>query len=119
MAEEALFYADYPLWTLYDEALAQRLGMPDGIPILNPPGVGTMLPLFTDVDLAQRFIEDARRPDVTPLAIREPLGLLAIVEHFQRKGIQHVGIDLSLHPGGVQLHPIGDFIAEQRRRGQA
>jgi hypothetical protein len=111
------FEADYPLWTLYDSALDKRLGMPGGVPLINPPGMGTLLAVFTDADLAKRFIEDLRRPDVIPLALREPKALLKIVEYFQQRGVANVGIDISFHPPGMQLHPIGEFIDDIRRGG--
>ena len=66
--EPGKFYADYPLWTLYDEALATKFGMPGGVPRINPPGMEPMLVVFTDQDLARRFVEALRRPDVRPLA---------------------------------------------------
>jgi hypothetical protein len=107
-----MFYADYPLWTLYDAALGQGKA---GIPQINGPNMEPFLAIFTDVDLAKRFIEDLRRPDVEPVALREPKAVLAILEHFQQKGIKHVGLDFSFHPGGVHLHPIGEFIEDVRR----
>jgi hypothetical protein len=113
--EPGKFYADYPLWTLYDEALDKKLGMPGGVPRINPPGKPPLLAIFTDADLARRFIEDLRRPDVQPLALPNPKAVLVIAEHFQKEGVQYVGIDISFHPPGMQIHPIGEFIEDVRR----
>jgi hypothetical protein len=115
LLEAGKFYADYPLWTLYDEALAKKLGMPGGVPRINPPGMGPLVAIFTDVDLAKRFIEDLRRPDVTPLALPNPKAVLAVAEHFQKAGVEHVGLDISFHPPSMQIHPIGEFIDDVRR----
>lgn len=109
------FYADYPLWTLYDEALDKRLGMPGGVPKINPPGMKPMLAIFTDPDLAQRFIDDLQRPDTKPLALPTPKAVLMIAEYFQKSGVENVGIDISFHPPGMQLHPIEEFIDDVRR----
>jgi hypothetical protein len=109
------FYADYPVWTLYDEALAKKHGMPGGVPRINPPGMKPVLAIFTDEDLAKRFIEDLRRPDVKPLALQHPRDLLAVAEHFEKAGVEHVAIDISFHPPGMQLHPIREFISDARQ----
>src|SRR5690349_12077699 len=95
--EPGKFYADYPLWTLYDAALA-KLGMPSGVPQINPRGMPPLLAVFTDADLAERFITALGRPDVKPLALRNPKAVLDVAEHFQKAGVQHVAIDISAHP---------------------
>jgi hypothetical protein len=115
--EPGKFYADYPLWTLHDEALEKKRGIggKGGIPQINFPKIGAVLAIFTDVDLANRFLEEAGGPVMSPVALRKPEDLLSIAEHFQREGVEYVAIDISVKPPGAVLHPIGEFIDDARR----
>jgi hypothetical protein len=111
------FYADYPLWTLHDKALEKKLGMPGGVPRIDPPGMEPMLAVFTDADLAERFARALGRPDVVPMALRNPQAALAVAEFFQKEGVKYVGIDISFQPNSasLQLRSIGEFIDDVRR----
>jgi hypothetical protein len=62
--------------------------MPRGVPKITFPDIGPFLPIFSDVDLAVQFIEDSRRPNLRPLALREPKDLIAIAEFFQNQESQ-------------------------------
>ena len=106
------FHADYPMWAVHSEALGKGK---TGFVRLNVPG-GEFLPLFTDVDLANRIIKQARQRtpnDFKPVALLSPTDLLAVVEHFKQNGIAHVGIDFS--PPTVVLVPIDEYMDDVRR----
>ena len=110
------FYADYPLWTLYSEELDKKFGMPGGVPQVNPPEMKPLLAVFTDQELAQRFIDKVGWPGVVPLALPNPEAVLKVAEHFLGKGVEDVGIDISFHAVlTFQLHPITEFIEDVRR----
>src|SRR4051812_3967432 len=78
----------YPLYVL--------LG-PDGLLIgYDLPGTGRVLPVFTDRDLADRFVEvrEVAGATVQEVALPKMLrGLLAIAT--EQVGVTHVGIDPS------------------------
>lgn len=103
-----------PFFVLVDPKLDRQFGLAGGVPRINPPGMKPLLAIFTDDDLAKRFCEDLRRPDVTPQAISSPKDMLAIAEFFQTSGIQEVARDLSFHPPTIQTTSIASFITALR-----
>jgi hypothetical protein len=113
--ESVLEDDEFPLFVLVDAKLDKQFGLPGGVPRINPPGMKPLLVIFTDEDLAKRFCEDLRRPDVTPQAIRSPKDLLPIAEFFQNSGIQEVARDLSFHPPTIQTTSMASFIGALRR----
>jgi hypothetical protein len=73
--------------------------------------------MFTDVDLAKRFIEDAGWPNVRALEFQTAADLLSVVEHFQNaRKVQNVAIDISFRSTDAHIvFPIGEFIQDIRR----
>jgi hypothetical protein len=106
---------EFPVFVIVDPKLESQFGMPGGIPRINPPGMKPLLTIFTDEDLARRFCEDLRRPDVTPPPIERPQDLLAIAEHFQKSGVDEVARDISFHPPTLQTTSMASLIAALRR----
>jgi hypothetical protein len=111
------FYADYPLWTLHDVTLEKKVGEggKSGIPQINFPTIGAVLALFTDTDLAKRFLDETHRSGLSILGLKDPEALLKIAEYFQKRGVKHVAIDISTKPPSAAIHPIGEFIDDVRR----
>jgi hypothetical protein len=106
---------EFPLYVVVDPNLEKQFGMPGGIPRINPPGMKPLLAVFTDEDLAKRFCEDLRRPEVKPRAVQRPEEMLLIAEFFQKSGIDEVARDTSFHPPTIQTTSIASFIAALRR----
>ena len=113
----SLFYADFPLWTLLDVTLPTKDGVFGQIPRINGrEGKERFLVIFTDSDLAAQFALDLGRPDVRPLALRFPKDAITAAEHFKKHGVEHVAIDFSFHPPGIQIREtIDEFIDSIRR----
>ena len=112
------FRAIYPLWTLCNELLERqrRIGSKGGIVLVSAPNIEAALPIFTDSDLAMRFIEAVGWPNVKLMGLERREELLAVVGHFQRaRKIQQVAIDISFDPPGAQLFvPTGKFFEDIR-----
>jgi hypothetical protein len=89
-----MFYADYPFWTLYDTSLVKTLGIEGSVVVLNPPGVGPILAIFFDEDLASRLIEFLGKSELKPLALPDPETVIRVAESTRRKGVNHVGEDM-------------------------
>jgi hypothetical protein len=106
---------EFPLYVVVDPNLERQFGMPGGIPRINPPGMKPLLAVFTDEDLAKRFCEDLRRPDVQPHVVRRPEEMLLIAEFFQKSGIDEVARDISFHPPTIQTMSMASFIAALHR----
>ncbi len=108
-------YADYPLWTLVDETLHNTLGMPGGVPKINFPTKGPVLAIFTDLDLAERFLRETQHGSVKPLALLIPEAVLKIAEYFEKAGVKLVAIDIGVNPPSAHLYPIEEFLDDVRR----
>jgi hypothetical protein len=110
MAEEeafdaGTFVADYPIWILCDKG-TQPGNAIAGMQKTMWPGKGMSLPVFTDHDLAQRWIEAMHRSaTVEPVALIAPDGAIKVAEYFQNAGVNYVVIDPCFRPlpGGSQL----------------
>jgi hypothetical protein len=113
------FHVVHPLWTLHNGVLErqQRIGSKRGILLVSAPILQEALPIFTDVDVAARFIEDVGWPNVKPMSFQTPKELLAAVKHFHNaRQAQQVAIDISLNPPGAKmLVPVAEFIDDIRR----
>lgn len=82
-----VFRFKLPVWIL------ARRDDPGIIRAMQTVLYGELLAIFTDEDLAQRFIEDAGIGDLTPGAIARKGQMLTLLSWCQQKGIQYVGID--------------------------
>jgi hypothetical protein len=100
LAPPGFTVAFFPVWTLAADVTA--------------PGVGPVLTLFTDDDLARRFAEDIRLGGVAPLPIPDRAALIEHVERAMSRGVGHVAVDVSFHPPSGQLHPAAAFLADIR-----
>jgi hypothetical protein len=119
------FHFYFPLWTLADPQLGDT--MPECTRAAMATDLGLCLMIFTDLDLAERFIASMRKSQVRPVVMRHPQELIAVGEHQQRKGATHVGIDISFHPkpeggfnrSGGRYADIAPFIEGVRRDWKA
>jgi hypothetical protein len=92
------FHFDYPVWTLWDENTSRAT-------TVDRRDIGRCLMIFTDLDLAQRFIEVRPKPGVIPMGILHPKELIDFAELCRQTGTTHVSIDFSFSPkpsGGLQ-----------------
>lgn len=103
------FEIEYPIWTLHDPSKAQpgrvwfrRLVEPDH---------GDVFPVFTDLDLATRFLELSKLPDCAPLPIKNTAQAIQVGEYWLQRGVRYVGLDLSIIPTGDGQHrKAGSFL---------
>jgi hypothetical protein len=101
MSEE-LFNADrfhiyFPMWAILDVEAYQRQDWQAAFTVPAFADGEKFAPLFTDLDLAKRFIEELPLPGRTPMeATAETLPIF--LEVWERAEVTRVGIDMSLIP---------------------
>lgn len=113
--KDEVFVADYPLWIIVDRARYEKAGVPIGISKFVAQELGATLPVFTDDDLADRFLDDWQTPVVKmKLAIETQDLLYSILKELEKAGCQHVGVDISIFTGKLtgRFHPIREFIED-------
>jgi hypothetical protein len=86
------FVADFPLWIIVAEGFN-----PDNEPfapmVMNTAEMRSILLLFTDEDLANKYIEEHGEHGRLPYPIRDPKALRELLAGFETCGGRHVGID--------------------------
>jgi hypothetical protein len=68
--------------------------------------------LFTDRDLAERFIERLARPNLAPCQFGTPRDYLRWLEEMAKHGYTHIGFDHE--PNRARLLPLARVLAEVR-----
>jgi hypothetical protein len=108
------FEFEFPVWTIVDLQRFKQSGLAGSVTVMmGSDGIGRFLSMFTDVDLAKRFIEDCPLPGKGPLALATPKALLAVLSDFEKivKG-EHVGIDVSSKPKITgRFYPVREIIS--------
>lgn len=106
MGDEFLFRI--PVWAIVNIANFQAKGLLSSIVTAKSPEVSDFLLMFTDDDLAKRFIEDNQASGCAPVEIKTEQALRSILIDLKKNGLAHVGIDVSNSKG--RFYPIGDII---------
>lgn len=79
-----------PLWYVADR---KSLDDPDARGVVFAKGVTSggraFVAVFTDRDLAERFVERVRLPDAVPVEIRTPTEFLTILDYLAETGSEH------------------------------
>jgi hypothetical protein len=91
------FTVDLPVWTVVEVSTLNTVGFPMCAAMGMSP-FGRVQPLFTDEDLARRYIEEIGSPDRVPFAIRDDETLLSLLQLADSSGITHVAIDTPAAP---------------------
>jgi hypothetical protein len=94
------FLIQLPVWTIADVAICQAKGLEPAIAIFSAPEIGKILPLFTDEDLAKRFLETVPVPGKSRVWLRTMKAVRAVIAGWYKAGVGHVGIDMSFASGG-------------------
>ena len=109
--DSGIFEFTYPIWTLHDLEKAQP-----GVVYfrkLITPDKGDVFPVFTDMDLATRFLEITRLLDCAPLPIRNAAEAVKVGKYWFQREVRHVGLDLSaLVPTEGGVFRIGGSFAD-------
>lgn len=107
----------FPVWTLVDVAIYQASGIERGLAVFgtDSAGIGPFLPLFTDPDLAARFLETTQMPAMVVVPLRTPEALDAILRLrcATEPELSHVGLDVSFFPGrgpSGRFYPISEIL---------
>lgn len=105
------FLIQFPVYAIVNPAAALRGDNREAFVPFKVPELGDVLPLFTDTDLAARFLEAVPLPFA---AITRPVTdvpmLVAILRMKLEHGVQHIGFDISFAPGRA---PSGRFFTTQ------
>jgi hypothetical protein len=112
---EGTFYVLGPVWYIVHRhalTLEPRQTIEGLVVGTTPKGTG-FVPLFTDKDLADRFVKTQGGSELIPVRIMSPEDFLVILEQFKEQGHTHIGYD----PGTtrVRLISIDNAIRDLRR----
>lgn len=83
----------FPVWTL---AYADRLeheGLPEAIAIVIGKNDRKSITVFTDEDLALRFVREHRVPNVVPVQVESPASFREWRSPLEGQGVTHVQLD--------------------------
>jgi hypothetical protein len=92
------FVFGFPVWTVADGEKHGQRGFPTSIVLLTVLNKGDVMAVFTDVDLARRFIEEMPLPGKVPVELLTEEDLRAILSEFQRIKGDYVVFDVSARP---------------------
>ena len=99
------FVADLPVWLIVSQGFLTG-GPLD--PLVTTADVGQVLQVFTDEDLASRYIQEQKMSGVVPLPVRTPAALRQLLEDFEKAGGGHVGIDAG--QGRARLYAVQEIL---------
>jgi hypothetical protein len=107
-----VFFATFPVWTVVDaEQFRGTQNIVRSLPVIGSDELGKFFPVFTDDDLAKRFIEDWPLPGKAPLQLITPRALWDVLTELKPLGCGHVGIDVSLRPTiRGRFYPISEVL---------
>ena len=92
-SDSELFAFDLPLFTLIVESEYQKHGLPGGLSLMQTPLHGVVFPLFTDRELADRFVTDLGKTGRGVLQIDDMILLVSLLNDMKVIQVAHVGID--------------------------
>ena len=87
------FVIESPVWTIAIDAELRAHGMPGGVAVMASAGHGLVFPLYTDEDLARRFLEESGAVGRSPYRIDGLPHLVALLRAMELVGVNRVGID--------------------------
>jgi len=90
------FFAELPVWTIVSVRAFKQHGLLPSLPKMVSPTVGVFLPIFTDDDLAESFIERSKLNGMAALALATPRAIRTVLTELESKGCSHVSFDLSI-----------------------
>lgn len=93
LSDSDVFRIPFPIWVLIDEVEKLLSGVPECITFKTFPDGATMLEVFTDRALADRYIEDAKLTNRAPLDITRSAEFCLVLLAMQMRGVQYVGFD--------------------------
>jgi hypothetical protein len=96
--DEEPFIIGLPAWTIADLVLHRSAGLPYSAVIMNSDPLGRFVPIFTDDDLATRFIEDGALEGITAVALDSFRALRFLLTDKEAIGVENVGVDVSFKP---------------------
>ncbi len=91
---------EFPMWTLaYADALDEH-GLPGSLVILTDQTDGTQsVSLFSDEDLAERFVTEGAIPgNIALVRVESPASLHEWLPDLAKHGVTHVGLDTAGRP---------------------
>ncbi|HVC98452.1 MAG TPA: hypothetical protein VND64_32595 [Pirellulales bacterium] len=98
--------AEFPFWTVVDKEKCEQLGLAKSVVRFTCiQRESPVCPLFTDDDLAQRFLETYGSTGRVSVCLAEPPELLGLLTEIQAAGCKYVGFDISTIGG----HSTGDI----------
>jgi hypothetical protein len=112
------FIFDFPVWVIVDQGRMQSVGLPEALTLATTHDKGNVFPIFTDQDLAERFLRETAIPGAIQHEIPEPKDLIPIAEAASHAGITNAAFDLGTKPGSFRrFAPLAELLAHLRGRG--
>ena len=114
----------YPLWVLFSVAQLKQTGdLRKSLPFYPDLNGEKYAPVFTDKDLAQRFVEENPEDTCELMPVEDLDRLCYILQLYQGMGVLNVGTDFSSRkfqqpPLDGQLRTIAIFLQERGRDAQ-
>jgi hypothetical protein len=87
------FVFSLPVWILAAADTVLPVGLPLAVKVMKSDKHGNLLGLFTDEDLAKRFIEEEGMPNTAACKVSLKSEFLNLLYRFQHGGVKYVGID--------------------------
>jgi hypothetical protein len=113
-SSEAGFLFTLPVFVILDPTLLGTTGIHEAIRMYEIDDRLNCLALFTDLDLAARFIQEEQLSHRRPWEVTTPTELMELLLHALRRGVSEVALDLSGRRGRfVSLQSLLNAVAEQ------
>lgn len=88
------YFCNFPVWTIIDVKNYKLFGHTGGIVVMESPAInGTLVPIWSDEVMAERFVDECGVSGRAILAIDQGDDLIAILKSHKGTGVTHVGID--------------------------
>jgi len=88
-----LFFYEMPLWVLVKKTAFANLGFPDGVAKTSTTDYPGVIVVFTDEDLASRYIASTGSDDLGAEIIDDADVFTAMLKTLKGRGARHVGFD--------------------------
>jgi hypothetical protein len=106
------FVFDMPLWIMVDPVELRKTNLTRAMKLATYDDKGTVFPVFTDDDLAERFARDSGINGAVPHKVQDAARLIPLVSEALHVGVKIAALDIAIKPARHRtLMPIGEFLA--------
>lgn len=110
LVDHDVFHASIPLYTVANRSAVDRFGLLRALPAITFAPYGNSLPLFTDTDLAERFLVELNDKSLGVVELRTKKAVRETALFLQRQGVSYAAVDCSGVAGGARFYPLQEII---------